>query len=50
MAASHPHLFHQSIADESEIRKLVKNYFFPGSRYAPVATCDRGGYPDTQYE
>jgi hypothetical protein len=28
MAASHPHLFHQSIADESEIRKLVKNYFF----------------------
>jgi hypothetical protein len=29
MAASHPHLFHQSIADESEIHKLVKNYFFP---------------------
>jgi hypothetical protein len=27
MAASHPHLFQQSIADESEIIKLVKNHF-----------------------
>jgi hypothetical protein len=27
MAASHPHLFQPSIVDESEIRKLVVNYF-----------------------
>jgi hypothetical protein len=27
MAASHPHLFQSSIADESEIRKLVVNHF-----------------------
>jgi hypothetical protein len=27
MAASHPHLFQQSIADENKIRKLVKNHF-----------------------
>jgi hypothetical protein len=27
MATSHPHLFHQSIIDESEIHQLVVNYF-----------------------
>jgi hypothetical protein len=27
MATSHPHLFHQSIVDESEIHQLVVNYF-----------------------
>jgi hypothetical protein len=27
MAASHPHLFQSSVADESEIRKLVANHF-----------------------
>jgi hypothetical protein len=27
MAASHPHLFQQSVADESEIHQLVTNYF-----------------------
>jgi hypothetical protein len=27
MAASHLHLFQQSIADESEICKLVENHF-----------------------
>jgi hypothetical protein len=27
MAASHPHLFQSSVADESEIRKLVVNHF-----------------------
>jgi hypothetical protein len=27
MAASHPHLFQPSVADESEIRKLVANHF-----------------------
>jgi hypothetical protein len=29
MAASHPHLFEQSSADESEIRQLVTNYYLP---------------------
>jgi hypothetical protein len=29
MAASHPHLFQSSIADESEIHKLVVNQFLP---------------------
>jgi hypothetical protein len=29
MAALHPHLFHQSVADESEIRQLVVNCFLP---------------------
>jgi hypothetical protein len=29
MAASHPHLFYLSIADESEICKLVLNHFLP---------------------
>jgi hypothetical protein len=29
MAASHPHLFQQFIADESEIPQLVTNYFLP---------------------
>jgi hypothetical protein len=29
MAASHPHLFQSSIADESEIHKLVVNHFLP---------------------
>jgi hypothetical protein len=29
MAASHPHLFQSSIADESEIQKLVVNPFLP---------------------
>jgi hypothetical protein len=29
MAASHPHLFQSSVADESEIRKLVVNHFLP---------------------
>jgi hypothetical protein len=29
MAASHPHLFHPSVADESDIRKLVANHFLP---------------------
>jgi hypothetical protein len=29
MTASHPHLFQQSIADESEICKLVANCFLP---------------------
>jgi hypothetical protein len=27
MAASHPHLFQQSVVDESEIQKLVTNFF-----------------------
>jgi hypothetical protein len=27
MVASHPHLFQLSIADESEIRMLIANYF-----------------------
>jgi hypothetical protein len=27
MAASHPHLFQRSVTDESEIHKLVVNYF-----------------------
>jgi hypothetical protein len=27
MAASHPHLFHPSVADENEICKLIKSYF-----------------------
>jgi hypothetical protein len=27
MATSHPHLFQQSIVDESEIHQLVTNYF-----------------------
>jgi hypothetical protein len=27
MDTSHSHLFHQSIIDESEIRKVVVNYF-----------------------
>jgi hypothetical protein len=27
MAASHPHLFQSSVADESEIHKLVVNHF-----------------------
>jgi hypothetical protein len=27
MAASHPHLFQQSAADECEIHKLIKNHF-----------------------
>jgi hypothetical protein len=27
MAASHPHVFQPSIADESEIRKLAVNHF-----------------------
>jgi hypothetical protein len=29
MAASHPHLFQTSVADESEIHKLVTNHFLP---------------------
>jgi hypothetical protein len=29
MVASHPHLFQQSVTDESEIHKLVKNCFLP---------------------
>jgi hypothetical protein len=29
MAASHPHLFQMSIADENEIHKLVANHFLP---------------------
>jgi hypothetical protein len=29
MAASHPHLFQSSTADETEIRKLVVNHFLP---------------------
>jgi hypothetical protein len=29
MAASHPHLFQQSVADENETCKLVKNHFPP---------------------
>jgi hypothetical protein len=29
MAASHPHLFHVSVADESEIHKLVADHFLP---------------------
>jgi hypothetical protein len=29
MATSHPHLFQLSIADESEVRKLVGNHFVP---------------------
>jgi hypothetical protein len=29
MAASHPHLFQPSIADESEIHKLVTDHFLP---------------------
>jgi hypothetical protein len=29
MAASHPHLFQSSVADESDIRKLVVNHFLP---------------------
>jgi hypothetical protein len=29
MAASHPHLFQPSITDESEICKLIANYFLP---------------------
>jgi hypothetical protein len=29
MAASHPQLFHSSVSDEGEIRKLVANYFLP---------------------
>jgi hypothetical protein len=28
MAASHPHLFQQSITNECEIHQLVVNYFF----------------------
>jgi hypothetical protein len=29
MAASHLHLFEASVADESEIHKLVANHFLP---------------------
>jgi hypothetical protein len=29
MAASHPHLFQPPVVDESEILKLVANYFLP---------------------
>jgi hypothetical protein len=29
VADSHPHLFQQSVADESEVRKLVANCFLP---------------------
>jgi hypothetical protein len=29
MAASHPHLFQQSVANENKIRKLVENHFLP---------------------
>jgi hypothetical protein len=29
MATSHPHLFQQSVAHESEIHKLVENRFLP---------------------
>jgi hypothetical protein len=29
MAALHPHLFQASVADESEIRKLIVNHFLP---------------------
>jgi hypothetical protein len=29
MAASHPHLFQQFVADESEILKLIANCFLP---------------------
>jgi hypothetical protein len=29
MATSHPHLFQQSVTNESEIHKLVKNHFLP---------------------
>jgi hypothetical protein len=29
MIASHPHLFQQSIADDSEIHQLVVNHFLP---------------------
>jgi hypothetical protein len=29
MAASHPHMFQQSTADEIKILKLVENHFLP---------------------
>jgi hypothetical protein len=29
MAASHPHMFQQSVVDESKILKLVENHFLP---------------------
>jgi hypothetical protein len=43
MAASHPHLFQPSVADENEIRNLVKSYFLPDRevlQWHPVASED----------
>jgi hypothetical protein len=40
MAASHLHLFQSSIADESEVHKLVAHYFLPDCtvlQWRPVA-------------
>jgi hypothetical protein len=43
MAASHPHLFQQSVTNESEIRKLIVSYFLPGRevlQWRPAASED----------
>jgi hypothetical protein len=43
MAASHPHLFQLSIADESEVHKLVANHFLLDSavlQWCPVVGKD----------
>jgi hypothetical protein len=40
MAASHPHLFQQSVMDENKIHKLVKNHSLPDRamlQWRPVA-------------